>query len=63
MVYPSTSRYGKVTHFKNWWLVMAVFVLFGVLVAVSALAPFTGADRSDGRSVEAHPQSGWYPAA
>jgi hypothetical protein len=42
---------------------MAVFVLFGVLVAVSALAPFTGADRSDGRSVEAHPESGWYPAA
>ena len=42
---------------------MAVFVLFGVIVAICLLAPFTGADRTDARSIEAHPKSGWYPAA
>ncbi len=42
---------------------MAVLVFFGVLVATSLAAPFLGADRSDARSVEARPQSGWYPAA
>ena len=42
---------------------MAVLVFFGVLVATSILAPFLGADRSDGRSVKARPQAGWFPAA
>jgi hypothetical protein len=43
--------------------VMAVLVLLGVLVATSVLAPIFGADRSDGRSVEARPPAGWFPAA
>jgi hypothetical protein len=42
---------------------MAVFVLFGVLLAVSVLAPFLGADRTDARSVKARPKAGWFPAA
>ena len=42
---------------------MAVFVLFGVLIAISALAPFMGADRTDARSIKARPQGGWFPAA
>ena len=42
---------------------MAALVMFGVLIAVSALAPFLGADRTDARSLKARPQGGWYPAA
>jgi len=43
--------------------VMAALVMLGVLVAVSALAPFAGADRTDARSIKARPEGGWFPAA
>lgn len=42
---------------------MAVLVLLGVLVVTSVLAPFVGADRTDARSIQARPKSGWFPAA
>ena len=42
---------------------MAALVMFGVLVAISALAPFLGADRTDARSLKARPEGGWFPAA
>jgi hypothetical protein len=38
-------------------------VLFIVLLAVCASAPFLGADTSDARSEAAHPKQGWFPAS
>ena len=38
-----------------------IAILFLILLAVALLAPWLGADTSDGRSEEAHPAAGWYP--
>jgi hypothetical protein len=36
-------------------------VLFGVLLAICALAPWLGTDTSDDRSEKARPETGWFP--
>ncbi|HKT03877.1 MAG TPA: hypothetical protein VJT31_30470 [Rugosimonospora sp.] len=36
-------------------------LLLVVLLLVSVLAPWLGADTSDGRSEAAHPEQGWFP--
>jgi len=38
-----------------------ILLLFLILLAVAALAPWLGADSSDSRSETAHPAAGWYP--
>jgi len=40
---------------------MLAVMLLTLLVA-SVVAPWLGADRSDGRSESARPAQGWYPA-
>ena len=36
-------------------------VLLLILLLVSVLAPWLGADTSDGRTEAAHPEQGWFP--
>jgi len=36
-------------------------VLFIVLLLACVLAPWLGADTSDGRAESAHPETGWFP--
>jgi hypothetical protein len=38
-----------------------IVVLFMILLLVCVLAPWLGADTSDGRAESAHPRSGWFP--
>lgn len=42
-------------------VIPVILVLLLILLAVSLLAPWLGADRSDGRSETARPESGWFP--
>jgi len=38
-----------------------LLVLLLVLLLVGVLAPWLGADTSDGRAEAAHPDQGWFP--